>query len=476
MCTCNQNINPCSCVQVEPNCSPCDEAKVCPINLDTSCIFYNLYTDTSKLTCLALSNGVSLTQILEAIDTKLCQVLPSIPSYNLPCLRNDYVITNFKQFSEAVDEEFCTMRVELENLINTNKNNISSLSTLVTSIYTPALTDCGTIGLTPGDTIIQVLQKYANKICNIQATCCSDNSPSIIATNSQSILFTTSGTKNHNITASVQKSNVLGNLLQIFPDGLYCSVSVPNYTQVLSFNSLANTISLSNGGGSIILNTDLDNQLLSFNCVSKILTISNGNSVNLSCLSGSGSITETPLVAIDTPTINFTTSGTNGHILTGDVLIPGLISSTVNNSISINAGGLYSIDEKVKLNSLDATPGYLETKLSGKINSLISTVVSSNNTTNKAEFESVLDVAALLSTISSNPVFLNTFTNLVKSVLCFKFRIKNTNSLSETYSYVDCSGVSYSSLSLSAGASIDICGESANTLSSFVTINNLGYC
>ena len=182
------------------------------------------------------------------------------------------------------------------------------------------------------------------------------------------------------------------------------------------------------------------------------------------------------MVAIDTPTINFTTSGPNGHILTGDVLIPGLISPTVNNSISVNAGGLYSIDEKVKLNSLDATPGYLETKLAGKINSIITTVISSNNTTNKAEFESILDVAGLLSTISSNPVFLTTFTNLVKSVLCFKFRIKNTNSVSETYSYVDCSGVSYSSLSLSAGASIDICGESANTSSSFVTINNLGYC
>ena len=466
MCTCNTNINPCSCKQ----------AKTCPINLDTSCIFYNLYANTSKLTCLSISNGTTLSQILETIDTKLCQTLPSIPSYSLPCLRNKYTINDFKQFSEAIDTEFCTMRIQLENLININKNNILSLSTLVTSIYTPTLVDCGTLGLLPGDTIIQVLQKYANKICNIQATCCSDTSPSIVATNSQSILFTTSGTKNHNITASVQKSNVLGNILQILPDGLYCSVTVPNYTQVLSFNSLSNTISLSNGGGSITLNTDLDNQLLSFNCVSKILTLSNGNSVNLSCLSGSGSITETPLVAIDTPTINFTTSGTNGHILTGDVLIPGLISPTVNNSISVNAGGLYSIDEKVKLNSLDATPGYLETKLAGKINSIITTVISSNNTTNKAEFESILDVAGLLSTISSNPVFLTTFTNLVKSVLCFKFRIKNTNSVSETYSYVDCSGVSYSSLSLSAGASIDICGESANTSSSFVTINNLGYC
>jgi hypothetical protein len=476
MCNCNQNISPCSCIQVEPNCSPCEQTKTCPINLDTSCIFYNLYTDTSDLTCLSLSNGISLTEILEAIDTKLCQNLPSIPSYSLPCLRNDYVINNFQQFAEAVDDEFCTIRFELENLININKNDIANLSTLVSSIFTPVIATCGTIGIVAGDSIITILQKYANTICNIQATCCSDNSPSIVATSSQSILFTTSGLKNHNITGSVKISSVANNILQVYPDGLYCSVTVPNYTQVLSFNSLTNTISLSNGGGSITLNADIDNQLLSFNCVSKILTISKGNSVDLSCLAGSGSITETPLVVVDTPTINFTTSGTSGHILTGDVIVNGLISPNANNTIVNPGNGLFSSDEKVKLNNLDSTTGYLETKLAGKINSLITTIVSSNNTTHKAEFESVLDVAALLNTISTTPAFLTTFTNMVKGCLCFKFRIKNTNSVSETYSYVDCNGNSQTGLSLSSGASIDVCGESANTSSSFVTINNLGYC
>jgi len=160
---CN-DINPCSCNEQEINCSPCEQTKACPINLDTSCIFYNFYTDTTNLNCLSLSNGVSLTEILEAIDTKLCQNLPSIPAYNLPCLRNDYIVNNFQQFAEAVDEELCTVRVELENLININKNNISSLSTLVSSIYNPAISDCGSIGLVAGDSIITILQKYANTI------------------------------------------------------------------------------------------------------------------------------------------------------------------------------------------------------------------------------------------------------------------------------------------------------------------------
>jgi hypothetical protein len=471
MCTCEQNINPCNC---EQNCSPCEEPKVCPLNLDTSCVFYNLYDDTSSMNCLGISNGTSLTQILEDIDTKLCENLPTISAYDLPCLRNDYTVTNFQQFAEAVDEELCTIRLELQNDINVNTLNISSLSTLVSTIYTPTLSDCGSIGLSTGDTIFQVLQKYANAICNIQSTCCTDNSPSIQAISSQSISFATSGTKNHIITGNVKVSSVANNLLTTYPDGLYCTVTVPNYTQQLSFNSGTNTISLSNGGGSITLNSDLDNQILSLNCMTKVLSISNGNSVDLTCIGG-GSFTETVLLATDSQTINFTTSGTNGHIITGDVII----SPNANNTVTNPGNGLYvpaSANDKVKLNSIDPTTGYLENKLAGKVNALITTLVTSNNGTSKAEFESVLDVAALLSTISTNPAFLTTFCNMVKGCLCFKFRITNSNTSSEIYEYVDCNGTSHTGLSLGAGSSVDVCGESANTASSFITINNLGYC
>jgi hypothetical protein len=472
----NQEYNPCHICNPEPNCDPCSEPQACPINLDTSCIFYNLYEQTNDLPCLGFSNGTSLKLILEEIDERLCQNLPNIASYNLPCLRDSYVVTNFQQFSEAVDEELCLVRADLSLIISNLQTQVNGISTLLNSIYFPSVSDCGDLDINPTDSIIVVLQKYADALCDIKNNCCSDNSPVLNTVNTNSISLFTTGLKNHTLTASVKISAASNNLLQVLPDGLYCTVSVPNYIQVLSFDNITNTITLSNGGGSITLNTDLDNQLLTFNCGTKLLSISNGNTVDLSCLA-SGALTETPLVVVDTSSINFTTSGTNGHILTGNVSI----SPNAGNTLQDVGNGLFvatvtAPDEKLKLNSIDPTNGYLENKVAGKINSINTVLVTSNNTTHKLEIETVTNIANLLSEISSNPSFLTTFCNIVKSCICFKFRIKNTAHSSKTYNYVDCNGTLHSGLSLGAGVSVDVCGEKADSSDVEIEIYNLGFC
>jgi hypothetical protein len=478
------NCTPCTCYQLNScqadPCDPCTTAQGCPINLSTECVFYNLNSsEATGLTCLNIENGISLKTILEAIDTAICEISPiNILAYTVPCITNSYSVTNFQEYIEAVDQELCVLKLTISNNLTTLSNSIAATNTLVNTIFYPSISDCGTLNLEVGDSIIVILQKYADAICNILATCCSDNSPSINATDSSTINFTTSGTKNHNLTAAVKLSSVLGNEIEILPDGLYCSVSIPDYTQVLSFNSGTNTITLSNGGGSITLNPDADAQTLSLNCLTKILTISDGNSVDLTCIAGGGFV-ETPLVAVDSATIDFTTSGVSGHILTGSVIPAGLISATAGNSIVVSAGGLYSAasaDIKVKVNSGDPTSGYLEDKITGKINSLITTTVITNGGTYKSEVESILDVGALLSLIASNPAFLTTLCNMVEGCMCYKFRITNNGGVAELYDYVNCSGASFTGLSLGAGASVDICGRSANTASSDIIIQNLGNC
>lgn len=479
MCT-SCNYTPCCCQTIEDPCDPCSVAQGCPINLSTECVFYNLNsTEPTGLTCLNIQNGISLKTILEAIDTAICEISPiNVLSYTIPCITNNYSVTNFQEFIEAVDQQLCVLNLNINNNFNSLTSSIASTNTLVNTIFYPTLSDCGTLNLESGDSIIVVLQKYANAICNILATCCTDTSPSLVATDSSTVNFTTSGTKNHNITAAVKISSVLGNELSALPDGLYCSVTIPNYTQVLSFNSGTNTLSLSNGGGSVILNPNTDSQTLSLNCLTKMLTISNGNTIDLSCIAGGGFV-ETPLVAVDSSTIDFTTSGVSGHILTGVVLPAGLISATPGNALSVSAGGLYTsaaTDIYVKVTSSDPSAGYLENKITGKVNSLITTTVTTNGGTYKSEVESVLDVNALLTTIAGNPALLSALCAIVADCMCYTFRITNNGAGAELYDYVDCTGTSFTGLSLGAGASVDVCGRSADTASTDIIIQNLGNC
>ena len=92
-----------------------------------------------------------------------------------------------------------------------------------------------------------------------------------------SINFTASGTDDHTLTGSVKISATSGNQISISSDGLYVpQVSVPS---------------------------------------------------------------QTPLTVVDTSTIDFSTSGTNSHTLTGSVIIPGLISSDASNQVTTGTDG-----------------------------------------------------------------------------------------------------------------------------------------
>ena len=97
----------------------------------------------------------------------------------------------------------------------------------------------------------------------------------IVVIDTPTIDFTASSVNNHTITADVKVSEVSGNAIEVKPDGLYSPLFVET--------------------------------------------------------------PETPLVATDTTTINFTTSGTAGHALTGAVNI----SSTAGNILTSNGTGLY---------------------------------------------------------------------------------------------------------------------------------------
>ena len=108
---------------------------------------------------------------------------------------------------------------DIQNNITTINNQLYSLNQLINTINVPVISN-NCLGILPTDTIKQVLQKIVDAIDCIDFTP-ADSSPVLNATNSSSISFTTSGTKNHNITAAVKKSATAGNVLELYADGLY---------------------------------------------------------------------------------------------------------------------------------------------------------------------------------------------------------------------------------------------------------------
>lgn len=151
-------------------CDPCNTNTGCPIQLDWECVIYHKdNNEISNLTNLGLTNGATLEQFGEAVDTYIGQI--KADDFNLPCLRADYTINSILQFAEAVDTEICEIKAE--------------------------------IGVVSGQV----------------------NTP-ITVVDTQSVNLTASGTLNHTIQADVIVSPNSGNRLSIQGNGLYSSPMV----------------------------------------------------------------------------------------------------------------------------------------------------------------------------------------------------------------------------------------------------------
>lgn len=69
----------CNCEAAQPFCDQCAEDTNCTTKMDAQCVIYHFNRTTpSQLTCLGLANGVSVEEILEAIDDLICS------NFNIP--------------------------------------------------------------------------------------------------------------------------------------------------------------------------------------------------------------------------------------------------------------------------------------------------------------------------------------------------------------------------------------------------------
>lgn len=181
--------NGCGCVeQVVYPCSPCSSnTGQCPIKLDASCILYHKDMNTaSLLTGLGLPNGSTVQLILETIDTYIQQL--KVSSWTLTFLRTTkgFTIGTLQQFGQAVDTELADLQTQITNL---------AASAAV----------------------------------------------SLLAIDSNSIDFTTSGTLDHTLTANVKISANSGNQASILSDGVMVT------PQTLTLDYVNKKLSISDG-------------------------------------------------------------------------------------------------------------------------------------------------------------------------------------------------------------------------------------
>jgi parallel beta-helix repeat protein len=191
------------------------------------------------------------------------------------------------------------------------------------------------LGLGNGATAEQVFEAISNMIGN------NLNVP-LVVTDTQTIDLTSTGPLGHNLKADIKRSLATGNALVFNSDGLFVpaddgKVKV-NATDAADYlinqmvggtdGIVSNSVFVSNGQvkiqpsiDAVLLMAHLCSLIDFRNCVSEI----------------AGEQSGTTLTANDSPSINFTTSGTENHTLTGDVKL----SATAGNQIAINSDGLY---------------------------------------------------------------------------------------------------------------------------------------
>lgn len=390
----------------------CEQPPIVQQNTDD--VFFGICSQDS-LPNLNLQAGTDLSSILKKIDYKLGGNFNTVNfnSFNMNYLTNKYDVSNIKKFSESVSLEFGYNNTRINQLIATNNQqgvSLGGLTNKVEDIRIPEIVDTASVGFTINDDINTVLQKVVDKFNYVG----SGNNTTVSVVDTSTLDLTLMG---NSIKGNVKISTIPNNKIQVFGDGLYVNNQTTNTNQTLGLNG--NQLSISNGN--TVSLPILGLQTLNLN--GNNLTISGGNTVSLP------SLVETPLIANNSSSLNFTQSGVSGHTLSANIKV----SSNSGNKVEINSDGIYV--------AMDATDVLNQISVSNILKSTLCSLVSN-----------------------------------CSSSQCFKWYIQNTSSGSVSVSYIDINSVSQS-VSIGAGVSQIVSGLKILTNpSSTLVITFQGIC
>lgn len=406
--------------------------------VDSSCVLYT----GPNLTCIGADSNTWLENILQLIDTKVCESGGDAWStYNYNCLTG---ITTAGQFADAITLAYCNLNTAYNTFITTTyPTGIGNLQTQINQITNPSLTLCAGTGITSSDTYTSILSKLASSICNIQAA------------------INVSGANWNQCFSTTPLPTTITQGFNIVLDKLCTIINNPTQTVLPTFNNQGSCLAAPLGTA--------DSLVLTINKIKDKLCTLGSYDINMSpwgCVvnpaPGTGANVQSAINALVTATntlkgndvtfdagdftIAFNTPGNpcSGRLVslsnavssdrfvasTSSDMSPGTLSdkltagtsitldnTTTPGQIIINADP--GTDQLVKSRSADPAAGYLENKVQGIDNSPkgISIITTTNTGSNKVEFTPDFNdfnhVSYIFDTIENDPVLYARFCSLI---------------------------------------------------------------
>lgn len=138
------------------------DTEKCQAVVDSSCVVYT----GPALSCIRATGNICMEQILQKIDTRVCEVTGDFTAFNLGCLREGHTIATEREFAESIAAYTCQLRAALDTFTtNTFPTAITGLQAHVMQLDQPQVSACSTLGIATGDNIRIVLHKLSNGLC-----------------------------------------------------------------------------------------------------------------------------------------------------------------------------------------------------------------------------------------------------------------------------------------------------------------------
>lgn len=392
-----------------------------------------------ELLCLGVSTNTCLQDIIQSIDSKVCQSVGNYSQYNFNCLSSSYVITDEASFVNAITNYACVTRLNLNTLTTLVNSNYTALNSLITDTNSPSLTSpCTNIVYNTSSTLKQVITAQSNAICGIYSQlaltgvvwngCFTVTTPpTTIVAGFQEVL---------NQICQVKASITSSGTLPVFDNTGTCLASptttdslVDTIIKIRTRVCQTPTFIIGNLNSSTCvgftststLEDVLDSQNAQIDNISQnsIRSVSSDFTLNFidplqPCLGKTIALNSSVVdrsVALDntdTTPGNLSDKITQGNNITLDfgVINPG--------KLTISATGGITTDEKVKVNNSDSTPGFLQDKITGNSSTGVTVSIVPISGSSQLQVTAVLDFTAIatqvLNIISSDPT--------LKAMLC----------------------------------------------------------
>lgn len=357
------------------------------------------------LSCINVQPNTCLQDVIQSINSKVCQVIGDYTQYNFNCLSSHYTITNEEEFVDAITQYVCNITTRIDGLEIIVQNNYTDLSNKINEIRNPGLTSpCPTfVVYDPNSSLNQILTAQSTAICNIH------NSLSLTGVN-WSLCYNPISTP----------VNIIEGFNEVISQICLTKAAIESGITLPTFDNTGTCLSSPTANDSLVdtvvkIRTRLcqtptfnASNLLPSACVQfsgtntleEVINLQNSQITLVSQQSIRQATTDFVLTPIDNtqpclgmrlglnPTVQDrkvasnaadTTPGTledklqSGSNITLDYTTPG--------KVIINSSGGSQTDEKVKVNSLDPSAGYLDTKIVGDTSSVViqTTIVNQPN-------------------------------------------------------------------------------------------------